>query len=91
MFNISNKSSIYCIPNIKPIYSITDIISIIETDYYCQDQIKKLFKENKCTYDKFLNHDNIADKHNKQISSGTYFYVLKTENHSISKKMLLLK
>ena len=71
MFNISNKSSIYCIPNIKPIYSITDIISIIETDYYCQDQIKKLFKENKCTYDKFLNHDNIADKHNKQIIDFT--------------------
>ena len=34
---------------------------------------------------------NGKDKHNKQVSSGTYFYVLKTENHSISKKMLLLK
>ena len=34
---------------------------------------------------------NGKDNHNKQVSSVTYFYVLKTENHSISKKMLLLK
>ena len=31
------------------------------------------------------------DKHNKQVSSGTYFYVLKTENHSAIKKDVTLK
>ena len=34
---------------------------------------------------------NGKDKDNKQLSSGTYFYVLKTQNHSVAKKMLLLK